>query len=99
MKVEVDVKPTPAQIAEEFWMMDSDEQTEFFNHLATVQWKIDEQMKYVANNENLLDEAIMIMLSIGQSVANNRLQQTGKGGRESGLLFHAAAVAPALPGC
>lgn len=54
----------------------------FFNRLAIItnQWKVDEQMKTVAAHNLLLDDAVMIMLSIGQSVANNRLHGDQKDG-------------------
>lgn len=58
--------PTPLELAECFWSMDSGDQAIFFNHLGSIAGaKLCFQLSYVASNENLLSVGQECMREIG----------------------------------
>lgn len=67
MKREITVKPTPQELAEEFWKMDSVLQAEFFAHLHKVSdGKMYQQMLYVVD-EAAGEKELEVMTDIGQA--------------------------------
>jgi len=70
MFTQIEVTPTPEQLAVEFWYSFSEEQARFFNHLATLSdsGKFQWQMNNVALTKELTPEGARVMRQIGLAI-------------------------------
>jgi iron only hydrogenase large subunit-like protein len=66
--VEIDVCPTPEELAEAFWMLNGDEQAKFFNYLAAIglpHGNFSTQMHFLSSSSILSDDGRYVMHQIG----------------------------------
>lgn len=67
--IEVDVKPTPEELAEAWWEMDGDKQALFFNRLHDIsldeKCKLPFQLQWVTDSKMLTKEGRKVMEYIG----------------------------------
>lgn len=64
--VEAEVHPSPEELADVFWAMDSEEQAWFFNHLGEIsQQGISFQLQAVTDSERLTHHGRFVMSKIG----------------------------------
>lgn len=67
MKFDVEVKPSPEQLAEAFWHMGDDEQARFFNHLSEIaEWKFPFQLQSITEHSGLTLAGRRVMQEIGE---------------------------------
>lgn len=64
--VKVAVIPTPRELAEALWDMNSSEQAEFFNHLAEIADKLPLQLHAISKELRLTSKARYAMYLIGE---------------------------------